>query len=213
MNQQFPSYPNRSQLATPPQTQPAPPPYYPQQPVQAQPQQPPAWPAQQPEPAPAQTPQPTTPTPPSNPAQPAQQLPVQQPAPLVVQPAAQPAPAAMDANYSSVFDGTPLVMATPVSHYHNRTVFSQVPCILEWTTGQSYPRHRLRPQNKPNGRRGARYRSTADHQSSCRGKLYHHMGQWPAHPVRLCWSTCPAADWPWRCSIARYWWCSLWAQC
>ncbi len=40
----------------------------------------------------------------------------------------------MDANYSSVFDGTPLVMATPVSHYHNRTVFSQVPCILEWTT-------------------------------------------------------------------------------
>lgn len=40
----------------------------------------------------------------------------------------------MDANYSSIFDGTPLVMATPVSHYHNRTVFSQVPCILEWTT-------------------------------------------------------------------------------
>jgi len=51
-----------------------------------------------------------------------------------MQPAPQPAPAAMDANYSSVFDGTPLVMATPVSHYHNRTVFSQVPCILEWTT-------------------------------------------------------------------------------
>ena len=40
----------------------------------------------------------------------------------------------MDTNYSSVFDGTPLVMATPVSHYRNRTVFSQVPCILEWTT-------------------------------------------------------------------------------
>lgn len=40
----------------------------------------------------------------------------------------------MDANYSSVFDGTPLVMATPVSHYHNRTILSQVPCILEWTT-------------------------------------------------------------------------------
>lgn len=40
----------------------------------------------------------------------------------------------MDANYSSVFDDTPLVMATPVSHYHNRTILSQVPCILEWTT-------------------------------------------------------------------------------
>lgn len=135
MNQQFPSYPYQSQPAAPPQAQPVPPaPYYPQQPVQAQPQQPPAWPAQQPEPAPAQIPQPAAPTPPSNPAQAAEQLPVQQPAPLVVQPAAQPAPAAMDANYSSVFDGTPLVMATPVSHYHNRTVFSQVPCILEWTT-------------------------------------------------------------------------------
>lgn len=40
----------------------------------------------------------------------------------------------MDANYSSVFDGTPLVMATPVLHYHNRTILGQVPCILEWTT-------------------------------------------------------------------------------
>lgn len=51
-----------------------------------------------------------------------------------MQPAPQPAPVMMDANYSSVFDGTPLVMATPVSHYRNRTIFSQVPCVLEWTT-------------------------------------------------------------------------------
>ena len=116
MNQQFPSYPNRSQLAALPQTQPAPPPYYPQQPVQAQPQQP------------------SEPTLQDSLTQPAEQSPTQQPAPLVMQPAPQPAPVVMDANYSSVFDGTPLVMATPVSHYHNRTIFSQVPCVLEWTT-------------------------------------------------------------------------------
>lgn len=116
MNQQFPSYPNRSQLATPPQTQPAPPPYYPQQSVQTQPQQS------------------SEPTLQDSLTQPAEQSPAQQPAPLVMQPAPQPAPAAMDANYSSVFDGTPLVMATPVSHYRNRTIFSQVPCVLEWTT-------------------------------------------------------------------------------
>lgn len=127
MNQQFPSYPNRSQLAALPQTQPAPPPYYPQQLVQTQP------------PVAAPAPQPAAPVQQSNlaqpaPAQPTEHSPTQQPAPLVMQPAPQLAPAAMDANYSSVFDGTPLVMATPVSHYHNRTVFSQVPCILEWTT-------------------------------------------------------------------------------
>ena len=116
MNQQFPSYPNRSQLAALPQTQPAPPPYHPQQSVQTQPQQS------------------SEPTLQDSLTQPAEQSPAQQPTPLVMQPAPQPAPAAMDANYSSVFDGTPLVMATPVSHYHNRTVFSQVPCILEWTT-------------------------------------------------------------------------------
>lgn len=68
------------------------------------------------------------------PAQPTEHSPTQQPAPLVMQPAPQPAPVMMDANYSSVFDGTPLVMATPVSHYRNRTIFSQVPCVLEWTT-------------------------------------------------------------------------------
>ncbi len=90
--------------------------YYPPQPVQTQPQQS------------------SEPTLQDSLTQPAEQSPAQQPTPLVMQPAPQPAPAAMDANYSSVFDGTPLVMATPVSHYHNRTVFSQVPCILEWTT-------------------------------------------------------------------------------
>jgi hypothetical protein len=116
MNQQFPSYPNRSQLAALPQTQPAPPPYYPQQSVQTQPQQS------------------SEPTLQDSLTQPAEQSPTQQPAPLVMQPAPQPAPAAMNANYSSVFDGTPLVMATPVLHYHNRTILSQVPCILEWTT-------------------------------------------------------------------------------
>lgn len=117
MNQQFPSYPNRSQPVAPPQAQPAPPTqYYPQQPVQTQPQQS------------------SEPTLQDSLTQPAEQLPAQQPVPLVMQPAPQPAPAAMDANYSSVFDGTPLVMATPVSHYHNRTILSQVPCILEWTT-------------------------------------------------------------------------------
>ena len=116
MNQQFPSYPNRSQLAALPQTQPAPPPYYPQQSVQTQPQQS------------------SEPTLQDSLTQPAEQSPTQQPAPLVMQPAPQPAPAAMNANYSSVFDGTPLVMATPVLHYHNRTIFSQVPCVLEWTT-------------------------------------------------------------------------------
>lgn len=119
MNQQPPSYPNRSQLVAPPQAQPVPPLYYDyaQQPLQTQPQQL------------------TVPTLQEDLTQPAEQPPIQQPvAPLVMQPAPQPAPAAMDANYSSVFDGTPLVMATPVSHYHNRTVFSQVPCILEWTT-------------------------------------------------------------------------------
>ena len=116
MNQQFPSYPNRSQLAALPQTQPAPPPYYPQQSAQTQPQQS------------------SKPTLQDSLTQPAEQSPVQQPVPLVMQPAPQPAPAAMDANYSSVFDGTPLVMATPVLHYHNRTILSQVPCILEWTT-------------------------------------------------------------------------------
>lgn len=104
--------------------------YYPQQPV--------AWQASQPSVA-APAPQPATPMPQGNLAQPApaqlaEQPPTQQPAPLVMQPAPQPAPVMMDANYSSVFDGTPLVMATPVSHYRNRTIFSQVPCVLEWTT-------------------------------------------------------------------------------
>lgn len=117
MNQQFPSYPYQSQPVAPPQAQPMPPTqYYPPQPVQTQPQQS------------------SEPTLQDSLTQPAEQSPAQQPTPLVMQPAPQPAPAAMDANYSSVFDGTPLVMATPVSHYHNRTVFSQVPCILEWTT-------------------------------------------------------------------------------
>ena len=138
MNQQFPSYPYQSQPAAPPQAQPAPPPYHPQQSVQTQPQQPVAWQFPQP-PAAAPAPQPAAPMPQGNLAQPApaqlaEQSPAQQLVPLVMQPAPQSAPAAMDANYSSVFDGTPLVMATPVSHYHNRTVFSQVPCVLEWTT-------------------------------------------------------------------------------
>ena len=57
--------------------------------------------------------------------------PIMQPMQL---PTAQSLQPTIEASYSSVFDGTPLVMATPVSHYHNRTVFSQVPCVLEWTT-------------------------------------------------------------------------------
>ena len=76
-----------------------------------------AWQAPQP-PVAAPAPQPAAPMPQSNlaqlaPAQPTEHSPTQQPAPLVMQPAPQPAPVMMDANYGSVFDGTPLVMATP----------------------------------------------------------------------------------------------------